>query len=333
MYKSVEYRSFSTTRKFGVEVEMGNEVSKRKILYAIKRNSFFKVKTARYEPSINNDYWHIKDDSSCGALGWEGKPGVEVASPVGEGYIDLTHICNVFSSLSEIGCKVNKNCGIHVHVDVSDFSYEEVVAVMAYWIKIEHRFSHALPFNRINNEYTCYMQDNTKNENLVNFERRRLYSPGDLWDQFCPDMSKIWEYVERNTNLNIINYALALGEGYEKRTLEFRWPESSLSRRNIVNWIRLFVNFVENAGSLPMPKDLKPVGIDEMLNILGLGHNDKFLLLSPGLKETKTWFLERMIKYYHQYPYLERKRQTERACYILNRMWQPVKKYSFEYCI
>jgi hypothetical protein len=95
--------------------------------------------------------------------------------------------------------------------------------------------------------------------------------------------------------------------------------------KDVKNWVRLFLNFVEVCKEREMPKNLLSVGLEETLDILGLGHSDKeFYILSPGLHETKTWFLERIIT--HSKDYAAEFASAD-AKKLLNLMWEPARNY------
>jgi hypothetical protein len=324
MQKVIEYRSFDTTRKFGVELEVGYEISKARIKRAILRNSAYPVYCAGWTTTKNNNFWHLKDDSTCGKNGWDGKKGIEIASFVASGWQDLLNIEQCVRSVKNIGVKTNKNCGLHVHVDVGDFTTFGVAKLLARWLKIELRMLHAVPRRRAS--FDGFSKPIMYSTNFY-MDRDRSYTPWEFWEMFTPDEGDPWA-VDRSVTLNITNYLKSLKwKSWNKPTVEFRWPEGTLCPRDVKNWIRLFVNFVEYSKTQDMPDDICHADLDETLNILGLGHDDDFIVLSPGLHETKTWFLERIIKHYDEYPFLERKRQTERAKEILNDMWNPLKKY------
>ncbi len=323
----VIYRMFDTNRRFGVELEVGNEINKARIKRAMLRKSYLPVICSSLYTTTkdNHNYWHLKDDSTCGKLGWNGPRGFEIASFVASGWQDLLNIEQVVRSVQNIGVKVNKNCGLHVHVDVSDFSKMDVSRLLAQWLKIELRMLHAVPRRRASCDgYSKPIMYSTS----FYIDRDKHYGSREFWDLFVPDEDP-WA-MDRSVTLNITNFLKSQKwpKTWSKSTVEFRWPEGTLNPTDVKNWLRLFVHFVEYSKNRPMPKDLCHADIDETLNILGLGHEDEaFVVLSEGLHETKTWFLERIIKHYDEYPYLERKKQTERAKEILNDMWNPLRKY------
>lgn len=335
------YRKFGTSRKFGVELEIGNEIKKPIIRKLIKSKSEKAIQTSRYSPSINNSWWHVKDDATCGPAGRGGPKGIEVASFVASGVDDLRHICEVADFLKESGAKVNDNCGLHIHADASDISESQMGRILSSWIKIEGFLSLALPFRRRDNPYCERLS--SKNSNKLTSLMEKHPSLEDniakaLYQIVRPLDISMYENQDRRVTLNLVNYCRAIEQKHSNRkTIELRWPEGTLSGEDIKNWVRLFLNFIEHAKNAPLQRHEDFPSLQEGLNILGLGHQNGFCILSEGLLATKTWLLERMLKN----PDLYKIRIFEGCPVInifgpqdivnyLNFLWQPVKNYSLE---
>lgn len=337
----VVYRKFATLRKFGVELEVGNEIKKPTIRRLIKLKSEKIVQTSRYVPSINNSWWHVKDDATCGVLGRGGPKGIEVASFVASGVSDLSHICEVADFLSKSGVKVNDNCGLHIHADASDITVEQVGRILSSWVKIESFLSLALPIRRYSNSY-CEMISG-KADNMCNLMRclpsateRNIAKA--IYEILRPYDISLYENRDRRVTLNLVNYCRAEQQKHSNRkTIELRWPEGTLNGNDIKNWVRLFLNFIEYAKNSPVFDNNDFPSLQEGLNILGLGHRDNFCILSEGLLSTKIWLLERMLKN----PDFDKIRLFAGCPVIhifdkadivkhLNFLCQPVKNYSLE---
>jgi len=154
--------------------------------------------------------------------------------------------------------------------------------------------------------------------------RWRSWSSRAFWDFFRPSFSTLIDIRDnpyRYRAVNIVNYALSLEKHWKRPTIEFRIAEGSVKKKDIVNWIRLYVNFVETVKNKPMPRPRK-VGLSHALSCLGLHHDENFYILSPGLQKTKTWFLERLTRRFKHHPW-----GGNEAKKILNEMWNPVKNY------
>jgi len=288
MTKEVEFVRFNSYRNFGVEIEVGNEVCPDKIAYSIIKSSHCKdVKVFDWNQSINNSDWHVKGDASCG-MGEEG--GWEIASYVGSGYLDALDISKTASFLKvKPGAKINRNCGLHVHVNVEDFSVTNMAILLAYWMKIENTLSFAVPAWRVDG---VFCQSINK---LQTHYKRSEYSPYYFWNINRPRNLSAHDNFYKMFTLNLVNYESSLQGLIDRKTVEFRMPEGTLNESDIINWIRLFVTFVDNCKKkLHMPSNTISVSLSETLNILGLSHKEKFYILSKGMFKTKSWLLRRI---------------------------------------
>ncbi|RTK97725.1 MAG: hypothetical protein EKK64_00490 [Neisseriaceae bacterium] len=279
--------SFEIKRRFGIEIELGEEVSKETVSNFFSEKSFHASKADIYRPSCNNDFWHIKDDATCGTMGRQGPKGVEVASYVAKSFFDLENICDLISELPTLGCKVNKNCGFHIHADCQDLTKSQVAVVTAFWIKIESCLKYSVPLSRRNNRYCAMLGPKLKIKTLQRFPDAELF-----YNFCCPKDIGFFENKERKVNFNLVNYARACHYGTSsKKTLELRWPESTLNKNDIKNWTILFLNFIENCKFKEIPDNFFDLNLNETLDILGL--NSDF----EEIKQLKIWLLKRFSKY------------------------------------
>lgn len=316
---AVDYRKFSSQRRFGIELEFGNTISKTKVKSVIKAISPVPVTVTRYQPSVNNNFWHVKSDATCGPLGRLGPKGVEVASFIGRGIADLQHIADVAVELSQSGCKVNDNCGLHIHADAADLSVKQVGNLLAYWFKIERCLQFSLPERRRDNEYCKLLGSKIQVPKYLPV----LSSPENFYCLASPTNLGYFENQDRRVNLNLVNYARATLYGSDARkTIELRWPEGTLESADVKCWTRLFLHFIETCKNRAFPVNLAPASLPEMLVYLGLGQEGStFSILSEGLLDTKTWLLERFVKY-------SQNQYAQEATNILDFIWSPARKYA-----
>jgi len=334
---SVKYRNLNSSRRFGVEIEMGHEIKKKQVQVLLNKHSLYPTVITRYALSSNNLYWHVKDDATCGIHGRYGPKGVEIASYIGSGIGDIDHISNTAEKLAQSGCRVNDNCGLHIHAEVLDLTPAQIGVVMAHWIKFEHLLSLALPVRRRNNEFCRYTIHPCASsaDYCGKIVRQETYDAISFCNMIMPQNIAIYDNHDRRINLNLVNLARSLfHKNSYRRTMELRWPEGTLDARDIRCWLHLFLSFIENTKNRSMPKNLYSCDLDEGLSYLGMNHErGKFIILSQGLFETKTWFLERILKFYkenvdfsHNPIYAASVAiSTQKA---LRKMWHPVRKYN-----
>lgn len=325
METTVTYKNFNSQRKFGIELEIGCTVSKVKIQSAIREISRKPAVVTRYQPSIDNGYWHIKSDATCGPKGRLGPKGVEIASFVGSGNPDLQHICDVSQSLSKIGCKVNDNCGLHIHADAADLTTNHVGTLLGYWIKIEKCLQFALPDRRRSNEYCRMVSDRyiiPKYVGVLDYVNSSSSNNkgSNLYCLMSPTNTGYYENSDRRQNFNLVNYARAMNYFQSGRTtLELRWPEGTLVPGDIAGWTRLFLGFIETCKDRPFPENIQQTSLIDVLDCCGLWHSQKgFTIFGKESFETRIWLLERFAKYESQY--------TNEAKELLDFICSPGKK-------
>lgn len=282
----VQYVKFVTKRAFGIELEVAPNLTINKLTELVKNYDPKKevMSSRTYQQDHGNNYWHVKFDRSCGER--QGEGGWEVASYVASGAEDLVKISDMGKVLKDGGARINDNCGYHIHAEVRDFKTNDAAALVAYWMKLENIIMEILPKNRRNNIYCRKLRD------VKPVQARDLQSAESFWVRVRP-MSMANE--ERRVALNMCNFALG---SPHKRTAELRLPEGTLEPKDIKNWCRMFVHFVHSCKKRTFPGDITPVTtLKDALICLGLHSEDPFYILSSGLYETKTWFLERALKY------------------------------------
>lgn len=280
----VRYVNFCTKRRFGIELEMDNNVSNADLARTISKvDHNHTVKTsAEYTHDYNNDYWHVKFDRSCSSVPKEG--GWEVSSYVCSDWREIANLCAVAEALKNIGAKVNDNCAYHIHGEVLDFNSHQIAALVAWFTKIETILCEMVPPNRRDNKYCRLIS------RRYNIDRSRYYEPAQFWSLVRP---RTFSNPERRLSLNMCNYMQQL-----RRTVELRLPEGTLDKAEIRNWIRFFLRFIDVAKRMGFPKSLTGApDLHTLMYIVGLHSEDPFYILSQGLRDTKIWVLNRILRY------------------------------------
>jgi hypothetical protein len=299
---NIEYKKFFTKRSFGVELEVNATITQSQIRDLIRsKTDRAVVVTDQWANTATNDYWHVKYDRTCGVLGKQHDHGWEVASYIASGHKDLLRIVQVTDALGAGGAKVNENCGLHIHVDLSDFSTSDAGRLLAHWLKIEHMMCHILPVHRATNKY-CRLLTRVKK---ASYSKSITYSADALWAHLRPTNIGYHENSQKKVSLNFVNYVRCLNNYTNdgRKTVELRMPEGTLSGLDVKNWVRLFLLFVENSKIMPMPQFLTPVkSVGEFLTFFGLNGTESFFVLSRALWETKIWVLNRLMVFGNQ-PY------------------------------
>ena len=302
---TVSYRKFSSKRRFGVELEIEKTITQKDIERVIRdADPGREVCVTGWSQSYNNNFWHVKYDSTCGPKGYKkDQGGWEVASFVASGHKDITIVGKVTDQLGERGATINKNCGVHVHVDIADFSEAQAAILTARWIKMEPILPQILPGHRVHNKYCRFLSAVKKGR----FNKRQSYTASEFWHLTRPTNLNVHENRQKKVSLNLVNYRTAIENSYmdyPRKTAEFRLPEGTLCGADVKNWVRIFVNFVDMSLKAEMPENLSCVRkvekkLDLVLASFGLLPEDDsdFYILSQGLYQAKAWLLARFVRF------------------------------------
>lgn len=219
-------------RKFGVELEANLNVKKvlgidpqvnvRAALHIIlacqsKTSKAKKLEICHHEYRTNLEKWTIKEDGSLNH-----HYGFEMVSPILQGRSGLVDLGKMVNMLNSVGCEVDARCGMHVHVDVSDLSEDEKVAVATRYSHFHDKIEKFVNKSRWNN-YNC---ERTASHHvdyfLTNILREGKASPYSRSGQ-----------------------AVSISDRYP--TLEFRHHEGCLDVKEVQNWVKFCINFVEQS--------------------------------------------------------------------------------------
>lgn len=290
MNDALPYLSWTSNRRFGIELELNSFDKKSRpdngqkvagieyVATLVAKNCGGDcVDIKDWQHTDSNDGWVVKPDSSC---------GMEVCTPIYKGWDGLKRVCEVVHAFGrDAKVEVDNRCSVHIHIEVADLSVEQQASVIAHWIKCEPVFMDSVPPHRKRNRYCQFMGM----VNLVQHDTR--VAAKDLVHRVGT-----MKYYSVNTNQMMRN---------GRKTIEFRIIEGDGVKDPflIKNWTRLILHFVEMAAKREMPPPyeagnpwssflwLDPV---EVFDLLGFGVNPQKYRLSPGLEQTRNWFLARL---------------------------------------
>lgn len=234
------------------------------------------VNVMPWHPTHNNDNWIVKPDSSC---------GMEVCSPILKGWRGLEGVVRVAQAFKQHPLiESDKRCSFHVHANVHDCSPLEVASIVAYWIKCEAVFIDSVPPNRKRSRY-C-----------------QIVGMSDLFDvRDALKPQNVTSRMGQSKYFTLNNYHYSRDA---RHTIEFRIAENDACTDPVFvkNWTRLVVHFCEATRfrALPARYDagdpwsslcwLDPIDVFKLLGFMP-GQYD----LSPGLTQTRNWFLARLL--------------------------------------
>jgi hypothetical protein len=167
----------------------------------------------RYNTEFYADRWVQAYDCSCG---WEIK-----SNPITE----TSEVETVMRAIRQAGGSVNRNCGLHVHMDVSSMTHEQRIKLVKTYLRHERAMIELLPRSRRGS--TQYASDNTLR---VSVDDRTWASLDQAMT--VDDLARIAQPRGRYSKLNI-------GAFRKHGTFEFRGHQGTLNFKKIDAWASL----------------------------------------------------------------------------------------------
>lgn len=214
-------------RRFGVEIECfhpTNSNIKHDLVQALSRKGI-SCSIYGYTHNVTSS-WKITTDSSI-----TGAHSMEIVSPPMRGEDGLIQLKTVLETASQLGCKVNKSCGLHIHHEAVGLSSVAIRNLFDFYKNNESVFDSLMPQSRrADNNIYCHT--------LTTFER---------WKQ------------DRYFKVNYRSYI-------KYNTIEFRQHSGTLSYEKVYHWFRLTQAVIEEAGNYRGNR----YNLTDMLSWLGL---------------------------------------------------------------
>jgi hypothetical protein len=117
-------------RKFGLEVEFGGNI--QQVIVAI-REAGLSTATSQHSYMGNSDTeWVVKTDASVARGGELVSPPLDFDDPEQRG-----QIARAFAALARAGATTSRDAGVHVHIDASDLTPEQIGGVARNFTKYE----------------------------------------------------------------------------------------------------------------------------------------------------------------------------------------------------
>lgn len=284
------YLQWNSDRRFGIELELNSFDGKNRpeqgqrpagidyVAMVVARREC-EIEIREWEHTHGNEVWVLKPDSSC---------GMELCTPVYKGWTGLKKCCEVVHAIQEDPkIKTDSRCSVHVHIEIGDLTPEEMGNVVAWWIKCEPVFMDSVPNHRKRNRYCQFMGMTSLFQHDTNI--------GGI------------DLVRKVGNVKYYSFNAMQFIKNGRKTFEFRIIEGDGCKDPLLikNWVRLLIHFVEMAKKKPpVPFEegnpwssflwLDPIDVFKFLGFLGDYE------LSPGLKQTRNWFLGRLQKFMPQ---------------------------------
>lgn len=200
---------------FGVEIECYNVI--REMLIEASTANGLQVRSEGYNHNDSRKYYKIVSDSSI-----QGNNTNEVVSPILKGKRGLSSLKAICDSLATIDARVNKSCGLHIHIGASSLSDEHYCRLVRNYQKLERVIDTFMPMSRRgNNSQWCHTLQGIDFSTCTNKE------------EIAGAMS-----YNRYFKVNAMSYE-------RHKTIEFRQHSGTTDYEKISNWILFLAKLVE----------------------------------------------------------------------------------------
>ena len=294
-------------RTFGVEMEFlkrtrgGGNISAEFVNSKLAEAVDFPVQGMgdRYSAQSNGRAWEVQYDSTAG---WEvSTPALELDEH-GE-CAELKAGCDALTR--NVKPKIDSSCGLHVHVDVSDFDWKEIQKLLGLWVRYEPFFFSMVAASRKNLNW-CIPLRATTWANAFDVDQTQDYAA-----VHALKATSRREFESRCANLGKYR-TLRMNMWALNGRVEFRMHSGTISYTKIRQWVRLILSLVGRVKTSTMgttgrlPIAVRPLsrptgfGPKYVLGALGMGPhggpftNESTLAIYDSLM---TWIPERQRKF------------------------------------
>lgn len=229
-------------RKFGVELEILAPMacSFQSVAEAI-RSAGIHCMVESYGHSVPTT-WKIVTD---GSVNGPGLRGMEVVSPPLFGQAGVEQSRKVCEVLTALGCKVNKTCGFHVHVEARSLHIDHLKALVLSYAKAEPVIDQLMPpSRRAQSAYYC--------RSIAGVVEARVRASRTINELAAHIHSVSGATSARYVKLNLTAF-------WRHGTVEFRQHSGTVDADKVANWIALCLRMVDVAtkpaaatGSAPL---------------------------------------------------------------------------------
>ena len=140
-------------RRYGVEVEFICGMSKENLARKIYAETGQDILCTYYSDKRNR--WRLKDDTSIRSESGYGY-GMELVTPILKGEDDMQKL-RMILDVCDIYGKVNRSCGVHVHVDITGEQELPLRKMMKFFAKYEKAIGKLLPTSRRGDNNGCLL--------------------------------------------------------------------------------------------------------------------------------------------------------------------------------
>jgi hypothetical protein len=232
----------AANRNFGVELEIVG-ISRSAAVQAIQLAGIACFDMG-YTHAVHS-HWKVVSDSSV-----DGGRGCEVVSPILSGEAGLEEVAKVCKALTAAGAKVNRTCGLHVHVAARDLTLKGFKNVVKSWLRLEDSVDMLVAPSRRGN-VNAFCRSNVATIVAGGYETgNKLEACRTACERVnsCQTVDQLVRLVGGDCDWTRRYHKLNLEAFYRHGTVEVRQHQGSVDAEKVVAWVRFCVGLVETQG-------------------------------------------------------------------------------------
>lgn len=212
-------------RTFGVEIEILAPVGMTRATMADLVTAAGIDCRAESYGHVQPTQWKIVTDGSL-----RGGNGMEIVSPPLAGEAGLEQVRKVCAALTRAGCRVNRSCGLHVHVEARSLGLDAIKRLVGLYLSGESVIDSLLPLSRRGGANMYCKSLTGANRTAID----TAYNVAGVASAVSGGR------VDRYVKLNLCSF-------WRHGTVEFRQHSGTVDGEKAIQWIRLCLRMVAAA--------------------------------------------------------------------------------------
>lgn len=224
-----------TGMRFGIEIECGG-IRRTTAANTVRKVVGGYVWQSTTVIAADDRQWKIKNDASLTT--WNDDLRCELVSPILT-YEDLPLLEKIVKALRAVGAKVSAKCGIHIHVDGSMFTGEQLVTLAKLVYQQEPLITMAFGISDNRRAKYCKPTDDAFIAKLKQYKPKTKEELNPLWygkRDYTPSHYDSTRY--HGVNFHAL---------YDHGTVEFRWFEATLNPEKITAYVQFVLALAKKA--------------------------------------------------------------------------------------
>lgn len=171
--------------------------------------------------------------------------GFEICTFPANGDAFINQITSITEAINNQRPIISSNCGLHIHVDATDYTAKDVTNFMKLYCLIEHAIFSTLPPSRKDNRYCAKITEDKNNLNFLFTKGVKSSHVAMRTAYDCiPNNKSNLEYLKRCKKPDSRYKAVNLSSWFYQGTIEFRMFSGTTSAEKIITWCNFWSNLL-----------------------------------------------------------------------------------------